>query len=307
MALLTIRLASAGCQADLTRIQSAKLLDKRRLVAELEILHITTAWLLTSENNTLTIGHEPLSPDEVLGIQSSLGSAAKEVALYLRGQYDEAQGEVTANIDAVLTSAVKFVGGWLGEGGGESDEESLGLLEVFLALSSSKDIEMVTWCMLGIKGMILYTDDGGDELLANKVQLWPFLDFVMEYLSLAAIETEIMVMLREICSVFRFMVETQPLMVSEDVVRSFPAKLFDRLPSGNIDDVTWEAQTEGALLSLEIMLKIAEHDQGHLDRQTQSLMERWALRIRELMRREGHSETKEDLAFLASALENLSI
>lgn len=313
-ALLTIRLASAECRMDLTHLQSAKLIDKRRLVAEMDILHVTTVWLLssTSEDELLKICDETLSPDEILSIQDSLGSAAKEVALYLRGKYDEARdsGQVVdeSSLDAVIRTAVKFVSGWIGEGGsGFGEEENLGLLEVFLLLCSTKDVELVTWAMRGIKGIILYTETGGDELLANKGQMWGLLDLVMDSLSSRTVTEEIMIMIREICNVFRVMVDSQPLMISEDQIRSFPQKLFDRLPKGTLDESTWEAQTEGALLSLEILLKIGESEDGNFDGRTRDLMGKWAVRVRDLIRRDGHGETKEDLIFLASALENLSI
>ena len=143
MALLTVRLASVGCQTGFSRLEtSTPQLVKQRLIAEMDILHVTTAWLLSSEEDTLKIGSDSLTPDDILKVQETLSSAIREVSLYLRGKYDELRSseQVTSYeevVDPVVRTAVKFIGGWLGEGGSGQDEESLGLLEVLLALCST--------------------------------------------------------------------------------------------------------------------------------------------------------------------------
>ena len=186
MALLTIRLASAGCQTGFSRLEtSSPQLDKQQLIAEMDILHVTTAWLLSSEDDTLKIGSEFLTPDDILKVQETLSSAIREVSVYLRGKYDDLRSseQVTSFeevIDPVVRTAVKFVGGWLGEGGSGQDEESLGLLEVLLALCSTGDVDITTWSMRGIKGIILYTDNGATELLVSKDQLLKLLRVVAE-------------------------------------------------------------------------------------------------------------------------------
>ena len=80
MALLSVRLASAGCQTGFSRLEtSTPQLDKQRLIAETDILHVTTAWLLSSEEDTLKIGCDLLTPDDILKVQETLSSAIREV------------------------------------------------------------------------------------------------------------------------------------------------------------------------------------------------------------------------------------
>ena len=309
MALLTIRLASAGCQTGFSRLEiSTPQLIKQRLIAETDILHVTTAWLLSSEEDTLKIGSDFLTPDDILKIQETLSSAAREVSLYLRGKYDEIQssGQITFYeevVDPVVRTAVKFIGGWLGEGGSGQDEESLGLLEVLLALCSTADVEVTTWSMRGIKGIILYNDNGATELLVSKDQLLKMLRTVMEKLSSPDISEETMMMIREICSVFRIMVDSQSLLITERTITSFPAELYGYLTTDRVDELTWDARTEAALLALEILLKMAEQG-GNCDR---LLIQKWLVKVKLLIRMQKRGETREDLEFLASSLENLSI
>lgn len=262
----------------------------------------------------MEIAGERVTPDEILKIQEWLSAAAREVAGFLRVKYDDFRDsgrkvvEGDGDGDGVIRTAVKFVAGWLAEWGGgssEEEEESLGLLEVLLLLCSTRDVEIITWAMRGVKGMILYTESGEDELLTNKEQLWGLLDLVIEHLSKPTTTEEVMIMVREVCNVFRIMVDSQPLMISEKPIRSFPEKAYASFTPEKVEQARWEVQTKVSLLALEILLKIWES--GVIDRQLRDSMRKWSVRVRELIRTEGHGDTKDDLMYLASALENLSI
>ena len=265
-----------------------------------------------NEDDLIEIAGERVTPDEILKIQEWLSTAARVVAGFLRVKYDDSQSsgrDVVEGVgDGVIRTAVKFVAGWLaegGSGGGEEQEESLGLLEVLVSLCSTKDVEIITWAMRGIKGIILYTESGGDELLTNKDQLWGLLDLVIEYLSNPTATEEVMIMVQEVCNVFRIMVDSQPLMISEKPIQSFPEKAYASFTPEKGEQVRWEVQTKVSLLALEILLRMSES--GVIDRQLRDSMRKWSVRVRELIRTEEHGDTKDDLMYLASALENLSI
>lgn len=308
MALLTVRLASVGLQTGLNGIESdTSATVIRRLAAEMEILHVTTAWLLSSEDDTLKVGNQPLSPDEILKIQQSLAAAVKEVSVYLRGKYDEikvSDKEVSFEemVDPLVKTAVKFVGGWLGEGGSGADEESLGLLEMLISLCTTGDTDIAVWAVRGIKGIILYTESGGQEVLVSKEKLVKLLDIVLEKLSTRDISAEATILIREICSVCRILVDSQPLILAERRIRTFPANVYDCFTTDNVDAVTWEARTEAALLVLEIILKMAEQEEYDRD-----LTRKWVLKLRTLVRMQKEGETREDLEYLGAALENLNL
>ena len=112
-----------------------------------------------------------------------------------------------------------------------------------------------------------------------------------------------MMMIREICSVFRIMVDSQSLLITERTITSFPAELYGYLTTDRVDEPTWDARTEAALLALEILLKMAEQG-GNCDR---LLIQKWLVKVKLLIRMQKRGETREDLEFLASSLENLSI
>ena len=80
--------------------------------------------------------------------------------------------------------------------------------------------------MRGIKGIILYTDNGATELLVSKDQLLKLLRVVLEKLSMREVSEETMIMIREICSVFRIMVDSQPLLITERAMTSFPSGII---------------------------------------------------------------------------------
>lgn len=309
LALLTIKLATVGVQMALSKTSDSTTTDQRRFIAEMDILHVTTAWLLTAEDDAIKIGNEKPTPEEIIKIQESLSSAAHDIALFLRVKYDDIRGTGHTSFDSmigpVVRAAMKFVGGWLEEGGSGHDEESLGLLEVFVGLCLTGDIDIITWSMRGIKGIILYSENGEEELLVTKGQWVLSLEFIIENLSEEVAE-ETMIMIREVCSVFRIMVESQPLLVAEQAIRSFPARVLERFTTDRVDEVTWEARTNAALLGLEILLKMAD-DVQLLDLQMKELLRRWLIRIRKLTQVQRQQDTKEDLEFLAAALQNLNI
>jgi hypothetical protein len=156
--------------------------------------------------------------------------------------------------------------------------------------------------MRGIKGIILYTESGGQEVLISKDSLLKLLDLVLENLSNGDVSDEATLLIREICSVFRILVDSQPLIMTERAIESFPAKVYNSFTTDNVNYATWEARTEAALLVLEIILKMAEQEE--YDRE---LTHKWCLRLRQLIRRQKEGETREDLEYLAAALENLNI
>ena len=308
MALLTVRLATVGVQTGLSGIDSSTSATLiRRLAAEMDILHVTTAWLLSSEDDTLKVGNQTLTPDEILKIQELLASAVKEVSGYLREKYDEIKSSdegmsFEEMVDPLVRTAVKFVGGWLGEGGSGADEESVGLVEVLISLCTLGHNDITIWAIRGIKGIILYTESGGQEVLISKDSLLKLLDLVLENLSTGDVSDEATLLTREICSVIRILVDSQPLIMTERAIQSFPANVYNSFTTDNVSYATWEARTEAALLVLEIILKMAEQEE--YDRE---LTHKWCLKLRQLIRRQKEGETREDLEYLAAALENLNI
>jgi hypothetical protein len=308
MALLTVRLASVGVQTGLSGIDSSTSATLiRRLAAEMDILHVTTAWLLSSEDDTLKVGNQTLTPDEILKIQELLTSAVKEVSVYLREKYDNIKSSDEGMsfeelINPLVRTAVKFIGGWLGEGGSGADEESVGLVDVLISLCTLGHNDITIWAMRGIKGIILYTDSGGQEVLISKDSLLKLLDLVLENLSTGDVSDEATLLVREICSVFRILVDSQPLIMTERAIQSFPANVYNSFTTDNVNYATWEARTEAALLVLEIILKMAEQEEYDPE-----LTHKWCLNLRQLIRRQKEGETREDLEYLAAALENLNI
>jgi len=308
MALLIVRLASVGVQTGLSRIEaSTPATSIRRLAAEMDILHVTTAWLLSSEEDTLKVGSQALTPDEILKIQESLSSAVKEVSVYLRGKYDEIKSSdeemsFEGMVDSLVRTAVKFIGGWLSEGGSGADEESVGLVEVLISLCTLGDSDITVWALRGIKGIILYTESGGQEVLISKDSLLKLLDLVLDKLSTGDLSDEETLLVREICSVFRILVDSQALILTERAIRSFPANVYNSFTTDNVGGATWDARTEAALLVVEIILKMAEQEE--YDRE---LTHKWYLKLRPLMRMQKAGETREDLEYLAAALKNLNI
>ena len=305
MAGITIHLTSAGVQTSINRA-SLTPMEIRLLIAELDILYVTTAWLLSSdEDEPPKIGNEKLNADEILRIQESISAAIRQTSLFLRGKYDNmkaGQGTFDAS-DPVVASAVKLVGEWIGEGGTSQDEEALGLVEVFLALCSTLDTEIVTWSMSGLKGIVLYSDDGLGELMAHKDQLIPLLSLVLEHLE-GKISDEAMLMVQELCNVFRILLGSQPLLLTEQTVKSFPLEVYNRLSVTVVDKITWAVRTEAAIFSLEILLKMGEEQS--FDPQFRELLRKWAIKVRELIRLQNREDTLEDLQYLAAALEKLS-
>ena len=307
-AILTIGLASSGIQVGFVRLPPGTV-AQQRLIAELEIMHVTTTWLLTSEEDTPKIGNEILRPDEVLHIQRSLSTAARETSLYLRQRYDMKRLQETSaddTDDPIVRVALRFLGGWLGDGGSGDVEESLGLLEVLMGLCLSGDVEITTWAIRAIKGIVLYTEDRETELLTSKDELMKLLGTVIEKLSSSDVSGGTMVMIREICGLFRILVDSQPLILTERAITSFPTNLYDCFTMDRVGELTWDARTEAALLGLEILLKMAE-ERDSLDRQFRELLLKWVVKIKQLIRLQTRPDVKEDLELLACALENLSI
>jgi len=311
-ALIAIRHASAGCQTSISRLSdSSSLQFKRQIVAEMDILHIATAWLLTTEDDVVQIGEEKLSPDEILAIQDSLSSAVSQVSLVLREKYDavkssETDVDLKDVVDPVVQTAVKFIGGWIGEGGSSDPDESLGLLEFFFGLCLTEDIEITTWAMRGIKGMVLYTETGTDELLSLRDQYPRLLRIVIRELASSRIPEESVVMIREVCNVFRILVESQPLLVAERCIKTFPGAVFASLSEEKVDEATWSARTEAALLGLEILLKMG--DSGDINNgEVRELMRKWLEKVKVLIRLQKNQEVRQDLLSLAAALENMRI
>jgi hypothetical protein len=310
MALLTIRLASVGLQMGISL--STTVAEKRRHIAEMEILHAATIWLISSPQDGVRIGSQKLTAEEILTIRASISTAIREASIFLRSTFDEYRTtevdmSVHENVDQVVKTAVKLVGGWLAEGGGDQDEESLGLLEVFLALSSTEDAELTTWAMRGIKGIVLYTDTGGDELMTSKDQFPKFLDLVIDKLSSKKPLREEMVMTREICTMFRLLVEGQPLILTQPTITNFPSKVYDSfdVDDGENDEACWTARTEASLLTLEILYSTAEQDRDHPSGTLRKMIRMWSGRAKKLQRFQREEETRDSITDLASALEDI--
>jgi Neurochondrin len=313
MALLTIRLASIGIQTGFSTLERDSSIQPR-LIAEMEILHAATIWLLNSFEGdepiyaTFQIGNESLNPNEILKIQENISAAIQEVSVYLRGKYDEFASEGTMyprEIDGFVKTTIKFVGGWLSEGGGGEDDQSLGLLDVFLSYSLVKDVELTTWSMRGIKGIILYTEDGATELLTSKDRLLKSLEEVITPLSSHDISTETTLMIREICSIFRILLESQPILLTYRPIRSFPTTIYPYFTFNRVDTSTWDARTEAAMLVLDILLKLATNEE--IESSLTDIMRKWLSTIKRLIDVQRSDEMRGELEYLASALENLNI
>lgn len=263
-ALLSIRLASAGCQANLARMTpTTSHNDTRRLLAEMAILQATTDWLVSQDDDVIEIGGTKLTPDEILQIQDSMVSAVREISLFLRQRYDAvrmAERPVTfeEQVDPVVRTAIKVVCGWYAEDGGD---EALGLLDVLLAVCITRDAELVAWCMRGIRGIVDHTDQGGDELWTSKDVLLRLLDVLLDSCASSASE-EMMVMIREVALLFDTMVAIQPLCITEPAIQAFPRRLLDRCSVDVVDKNDWYAKAYVSLLAVRIVLKMEETEQS---------------------------------------------
>lgn len=298
MALITIRLASVGYQT-----QSETNTNQQRTIAELNILYITIAWLLSQVNDEdVSIGTERLSPDEILSIQSALSEAVNKVSLYLRSNYDQllSTGQVVSRdvIDPVVRTSVKVIGAWLMEGSVETDE--LGVLEVLFALCLIGDIEMTTWAMRGIRGMILFTEEGETELMTHKEQFPKLLAEVVD--NIGSNDEDVLVMVKEICIVFRILVQNQPLMMTQRSIRNFPEKMFGVFEV-SVEEVRCAAQTEAVFLALEILLNLVEAEGEESGRELRDIIGKWIVRGKELLRVQRDEDAKEAVLALVSSLE----
>ena len=110
-------------------------------------------------------------------------------------------------------------------------------------------------------------------------------------------------MIREISAVFRIMVEEQPSLLTEKEIRQFPTTIIDSLSSERVDENTWDARTDGALLGLEILLKVAQTE-GTFDRR---VLQKWRATVRLLVRVQQSQDMGQDLEFLSSALEKMAL
>jgi hypothetical protein len=303
LALITIRLASVYYQT-----QSETTTDERRTIASLNILYITIAWLLSQStgDTDIKIGAETLSPDEILSIQESLSAAVSKASLFLRTRHDQllSSGKAVSRdvIDPVVRTSVKVVGAWLMEGSIENDE--LGLLEVFFALCLIGDVEMTTWAMRGIRGMIMFTEDGETELMTHKDQFPKLLNEIVRTLSSS--EDEVLNMVKEICIVFRILVQNQPLMMTQRSVQNLPARLLDAFEVSG-EEVKCAAQTEASLLALEILYNLAEDADSLETGSLRSLIVKWLPRGRDLVCKQRGEDAKEALIELLSSLEAFSL
>jgi len=312
--LLTIRIASVGVQTGYSHLTpQTKDLEKQRLVACIDILHVTVAWLLSCADDAPRIGEDVLTPEETLLLQGSMSAAFSQVSGFLRSRYDQLKlvlvedGAVEGDdsIEPLVRSAIKFIGGWLGEGGGinDAETENLGLLEPLLAVCQNGDVQATTWAMRGIKGILQYTVDGSTELLSHKHDLVKLLAAVSSTLESRETPREEMLMIREISAVFRIMVEEQPSLLTEKEIRQFPTTIIDSLSSERVDENTWDARTDGALLGLEILLKVAQTE-GTFDRR---VLQKWRATVRLLVRVQQSQDMGQDLEFLSSALEKMAL
>jgi len=302
MALITIRLASLGYQT-----RSDTDIDKQRIIAELNILYITIAWLLSQISETdIKIGNETLSPDEILSIQEALSAAVNKVSLFLRSSYDEllSSGQVVSKdvIDPVVRTSVKVVGAWFMEGSVENDE--LGLLEVLFALCLIGDVEMTTWAMRGIRGMILFTEEGETELMVHKERFPRLLDQVVEQIE--SRDQEVLLMIKEICIVFRVLVQNQPLLMTQRSVRNLPEKLLDGIKLSG-EGVRCAVQTEASLLAMEILLNLVEREGEANVAKLKDLIRRWVVRGKELVKVQRGQDATDALLALVSSLEEFII
>lgn len=309
-ALLTIRLASIGLQIGISL--SAPVAEKRRHIAEMEILHAATIWLVSSPEDGVAIGSQKLTAEEILTIRESISAAIHEASIFLRTAFDEyrtreLESSIYGNVDETVKTAVKLVGGWLAEGGGDQDDESLGLLEVFLALCSTDDAELTTWAMRGIEGVVLYTDTGGDELMTSRDKFSKFLDLVVDKLSSKKPSRGELVMAREICIVFKLLVEGQPLILTQPAVTNFPRTVYDSfsMDDGENDETCWAARTEASLLALEILYSMAKQEGDHPPRSLREMIRVWCGRAKRLERFQKEEEAKGSINDLASALEDI--
>jgi hypothetical protein len=265
----------------------------------MEILHATTNWLLWNEN--LSIAGETLKPNEILQIQDSMVLAIRDISAFLREKYDimRIEGIISfEHVDAVVRTAIKTVGGWYAEDGGE---ESLGLLDVLVAVCATKDVELVTWAMRGIRGIIMHTDKGADELWSSKDGLLMLLDCVYDSVKSAKETT----MAREVCMVFQTLVDMQPLCLTELTIRSFPAKLLDSLSLETTDTTHWYVKTDASHLAVQILLKMMNDGEAAEKRASQEMLKKYMSKMVQLLQSSARPKDSEEVSSLASALAEL--
>lgn len=312
-ALVTVRTASVGVQTGYNKAaEKQKEAEKQRLLACTEILHCTTAWLLSSDDETLYIGDQVVTPEETLQIQESLSSAFLQASGFLRARWDHARLVVAetgvpsdVNTDELVASTVKFVGGWLAEGGGstEAESENIGLLEPLLGVCQMGDVEVMMWSMRGLRGILMYTEDASSELLLHRIDLVKLLGVVTKTMESRNISHEEMLMVREVTAVFTIVVDEQPLLLGDKEISEFPFSIVHNLSSERVDEDTWDARTDAALLGLEILLKVGETE-GTFDRRG---LDEWRRVIQLLIRVQRNQETRQDLEFLASTFEKMAL
>jgi hypothetical protein len=267
----------------------------------MEILHATTNWLLWP-NESYSIAGGKLNTDEILQIQDWMVSAIRDISVFLREKYDvmRVEGIVSFEeyLDAVVRTAVKTVCGWYAEDGGEG---SLGLLDVLVAVCATNDVELITWAMRGIRGIIEHMDKGADELWSLKDGLLMLLDCVYDSVK-SAKETR---MAREVCMLFQSLVDMQPLCLTEPTIRSFPAKLMDSLPLGTTDTAHWHAKTNASDLAVQILFKMMNDGDAAEKRASQKMLKKYMSRMVQLFHSSARPKDPQEVSSLASALEEL--
>jgi hypothetical protein len=73
-----------------------------------------------------------------------------------------------------------------------------------------------------------------------------------------------------------------------------------------VDEYTWDACTGAAMLGLDIILKIATSEET-LDRQFLDVMRKWAVTIKTVIEAQKSEEIRQELEYLTTALEDLTI
>jgi hypothetical protein len=126
-------------------------------------------------------------------------------------------------------------------------------------------------------------------------------------LSAHEISMEEMLMIREVLSVFRIMVDSQPLLMTERSIKSLPAELYGCLSTDRMDDNTWSAIAEAAMLGMEILLKMGSELETCDVKQFKELLQKWVFKMKHLLRMEPQGNMRDELEFLAAELAHLSI
>jgi Neurochondrin len=307
-ALLSIRLASAGCQANLPLLTpTTSRTDFRRLLAEMAIIQATTTWLLSQDDDTIEIGGTKLKPDEILQIQDWMVSAVRAISLFLRQRYDAvrmAGRPVTfeEQVDPIVRSAVKVVCGWYAEDAGD---EALGLFDVLLAVCITRDAELVAWAMSGIRGIIVHTDKGADELWTSKDVLLKLLDVLFGGCASPASEGT-MIMIREVALLFDTMVAIQPLCITEPAIRAFPGRVLEQCGVDVLDKNDWYAKSYVSLFAVTIVLKM-EETEPLLKRARNELARKGLARMLDLAKSRAWPEEKDHFIPISHAIGKLEL